>query len=113
MQGTIDYGIHYASRAQLDLTGFTDLDWAEYGNDRKYTSGFVFMIGSRPICWSIKKKASLALSSVEAEYRGVVNVAIQEVWLHGILTESGIRNSSSLEIYCDNKSTINISSDLV
>ena len=26
VQGTIDYGIHYAAGAQLDLTGFTDSD---------------------------------------------------------------------------------------
>jgi len=74
VQGTIDYGIHYAAGAQLDLTGFTDSDWEGDGNDRKSTSGFVFMIGSGPICWSSKKQETLALSS--AEYRGAVNVAI-------------------------------------
>ena len=42
-----------------------------------------------------------------------MNVAIQEVWQHGILTEFGIHTSSSVDIYCDNHSTINISSDPV
>ena len=55
VQGTIDYGIHYAAGAQLDITGFIDSCWAGDGNDRKSTSGFVFMIGSGPICWSNKK----------------------------------------------------------
>ena len=87
MQGTIDYGIHYAAGAQLNLIGFTDLDYEGDGNDRKSTSCFVFMIGSGLICWSNKKQATLALSSAEAEYRGVLNAAIQESWLHGILTE--------------------------
>ena len=50
VQGTIDYGIHYAAGAQLDLIEYTDSDWAGDGNDRKYTLGFVFMIGSGPIC---------------------------------------------------------------
>ena len=27
VQGTRDYGINYAAGAQLDLIGFTDLDW--------------------------------------------------------------------------------------
>ena len=71
MQGTRDYGIHYTTDAQLDLIGFTDSDWAGDGNDRKSTSRFVFMLGSRPICWSSKKQAALALSSVEAEYGGL------------------------------------------
>ena len=76
VQGTIDYGIHYDAGTQLDLKGFTDSDWEGDGNDRKSTSGFVFMIGSGPICWSSKKQAVLALSSAEAEYRGAVNATI-------------------------------------
>ena len=111
VQGTIDYGIHYAVGAQLNLIGFTDSYWYGDGNDRKSTSGFVFMIGSGPICWSSKKQAALALSPAEAKYRGAVNAAIQAVWLHGILTEFGIHTSSSVDLYCDNQSTIKISSD--
>ena len=63
VQGTRDYGIHYATGTQLDLIGFIDWDWVGDGNDRKSTSGFVFMLGSGPICWSSKKQATLALSS--------------------------------------------------
>ena len=69
------------------------------------------MIGTGPICWSRKKQAALALSSGEAEYRGAVNVAIQEVWLHGILTDFRIQTSPTVNIYCDNQSTTKISSD--
>ena len=71
------------------------------------------MIGSRIICWSSRKQATLALSLAKAEYRGVVNAAIQAVWLHGILTEFEIQTSPTVDIYCDNHSTIKISSDLV
>ena len=71
------------------------------------------MIRSGPICWSNKKHAALALSSAEVEYRGAVNIAIQEVWLHGILTDFGIQTSPTIDIYCDNQSVIKISSDHV
>ena len=87
VQGTIDYAIHYDVGAQLDLTGFIDSYWEGDENDRKYTSSFVFMIGSGPICWSNKKKVALALSLAEAEYPGAVNAAIQTVWLHGIFID--------------------------
>ena len=40
-----------------------------------------------------------------------MNATIQEVWLHGILTEFGIPNSSMVDLYCDNQSTIKVSSD--
>ena len=42
-----------------------------------------------------------------------MNVAIQAVWLHGILIEFGIQTSPTIDLYCDNRSTINISSDPV
>ena len=63
--------IHYTIDAQLDLIGYTDSDWVGYGSDRKSTSGFVFMLRSGPICWSNKKQVALALSSAEAEYKGL------------------------------------------
>ena len=113
MQGTIDYGIHYVARAQLDIIGFTDSDWVGDENYKKSTSGFVFIIGSGPICWSSKKQATLALSFAEEGYRGAVNATIQVVWLHGILIEFEIHTSPLVEIYCDNQSTIKISSDQV
>ena len=83
VQGNRDYGIHYIVDAKLDPIGFTDLDWDGDGNDRKSTSGFVFMLGSGLICWSSKKQAILTLSFEESEYRGVMNATIQEDWLHG------------------------------
>ena len=113
VQGTRDCVIHYAVGAQLDLIGFIDSHWDGYGNDRKSTLGFVFMLGSGPICWSSKKKATLTLSLAEVEYKGAVNATIHEVWLHGILIDFGIHASPSLNIYCDNQSTIKISSDPV
>ena len=79
----------------------------------KYTSGFVFMLGFGPICWSSKKQVTLSLSSAEAEYQGDVNATIQSTWIHVILTEFGIHTYPSVDLYFDNQSTIKISSDLV
>lgn len=75
MQGTMNFGINYAVDSPLDLVGYSDSDWAGDSSDRKSTSGYVFMIGFGPICWSSKKQSAIALSYVEAEYRGVVNAA--------------------------------------
>ena len=59
VQGTIDYGIHYAARAQLDLIGFTELDWEGDGNDRKSTSVFVFKIGFGQFVFPSRSKQHL------------------------------------------------------
>jgi hypothetical protein len=88
---TITFGIHYATDSTLDLTGFTDFDWAGDSTDHKSTSGYPLSLGSGPICWSSKKQATISLSSADAEYRGAVNITIQTMWLQHFLTELGIQ----------------------
>jgi hypothetical protein len=90
VQGTITFGIHYAIDTTLDLIGFTDFNWAGDSIDHKSTSGYSLSLGSRPICWSSKKQAAIALYSSEVEYKGVFNITIQAIWLQHFLTELGI-----------------------
>ena len=111
VQDTREFEIHYSTSGQLDLIGFNNLDWDGDSIDRKYTSIFVFMLGSGPIYWSSKKQVALALSSAEAKYRGFVNATIQEFWLHAILREFSIHTSPSIDISYDNQSEIKIYSD--
>ena len=47
----------------------------------------MFHLGSGPICWQSKKKNTIVLSSIEAEYRGAVTVATKAIWLQKILKE--------------------------
>ena len=71
------------------------------------------MLAEGPISWSRKKQSAIALSSTEAEYRGVVNEPTQCLWLHEILGECGFESEFSTIIYCDNQSTIRICNDPV
>ena len=45
------------------------------------------------------------MSSTEAEYIGLANVAKEELWLKNILIELG-RSPKQTIIFCDNKSSI-------
>ena len=95
------------------MIGFTDSDWVGDNTDRNSTSGYVFILAEGPmfvlaegpISWSSKKQSAIALSSTEAEYRGVVNAATQCLWLQGLLGECGLESKYSTTIYCDNQST--------
>ena len=73
VQGTRTHGIFYKAKYDLELVGFTDSDWAGDNIDQKYTSTYVFMLSEGPISWSSSNQSAIALSSTEAEYRGVVN----------------------------------------
>ena len=77
VQGTRTHGIFYKAKSDIDLIGFTHSDWAGDSTNRKSTSGYVFILAEGPISWSSKKQSAIALSSTEAEYRGVVNAATQ------------------------------------
>ena len=67
------------------------------------------MFGGGPIFWSSKNQAAIALSSVEAEYRGAVNACIKAVWLQGILSEFDIGSTLATILFCDDQSAIKIS----
>eukprot|EP00253_Pinus_taeda_P030191 PITA_30191 len=97
----------------LNLLGFTDSDWAGDTIDRKSTSRYSLSLRSGPICWLSKKQAAIALSSVEAEYRGVVNITIQALWLQHFFTELGVQFHQPIVIWCDNQSTLKFCRDPV
>ena len=62
----------FAFQSAEGLERYTDTDWAGCSRSRKSTSGGCLMLGQHPIkAWSATQ-ASIALSSGEAEYYGVV-----------------------------------------
>ena len=71
------------------MVGYTDSDYAGDIDSHKSTSSYMFHLGSGFICWQSKKQNTIALSSTKVEYRGVVNVAIEALWLQHILEEFG------------------------
>ena len=113
LQGTIDYGIFYKKGEKSSLIGFTDSDYAGDQDDRKSTSGYVFMMGSGAISWSSRKQPIVTLSTTEAEYVAATSCASQAIWLRNVLKELHFSQEGPTSIYCDNNSTIKLSKDSV
>ena len=103
------YDIHYAADSKLELVGYRNFDWVGDSIDWKSNSKYVFMFCGGSICFSSKNKDAIALSSAEAEYRGVVNACIQAVWLQGIISEFDLGSTLSTVLFCDNQISIKIS----
>lgn len=55
LRATTSFGIFYKKGENSYLIGYTDSDYAENIDDRKSTSGHVFMLGFGAISWSSKK----------------------------------------------------------
>ena len=69
----------------VQLAGFRDANWAGCVEDWKSTSGCCFSIGSGFVSWFSRKKNSVALSSVEAEYMAASMAACEGMWLRKLL----------------------------
>ena len=55
LQGTKEFGLFFKKGEKSDLFGFTDSDYAGDSNYWKSTSGYVFMLGTGTVSWSLKK----------------------------------------------------------
>ncbi|RVW83709.1 Retrovirus-related Pol polyprotein from transposon TNT 1-94 [Vitis vinifera] len=87
--------------------GYTDADWAENISDRKSTSGYFTFVGVNLVTWRSKKQ-KVALSSAEAEFRGIVKGICELIWLKRLLIEIGFAPSFEIDLFCDNKAAIDI-----
>ena len=78
LKGTVDYSLSYQGK-DLRLEGYSDADWGGDLDERKSTSGFVFLLNNGVISWSSKKQTCIALSTMEAEF-----VALSAVVQEGV-----------------------------
>ena len=113
LQGTANYGLFYKKGEKSDLFGFTDSDYAGDLDDRKSTSGYVFMLGSGAVSWSSKKQPIVTLSTTEAEFVAATACACQAIWLKKILEELHFKQEGAIAIYCDSSSAIKLSKNPV
>ena len=60
LKGTADLGLLYRRSDAEELTGYSDSDWAGDLDDRKSTSGYMFMLSGAPISWKSRKQSSVA-----------------------------------------------------
>eukprot|EP00253_Pinus_taeda_P011189 PITA_11189 len=90
------------------LVGFIDSDWVGDPNDWKSIAGYVFTLGSRPITWACKKKSAISISSVEGEYRAIVEASKEDLWLRQILSKFGFHQQYLTKLWFDNQSAIQL-----
>ncbi|KAH9799278.1 hypothetical protein KPL71_000300 [Citrus sinensis] len=113
LRSTAEFGLFYKKGKKSDLYGFADSDYAGDLDDRRSTSGYVFMFGSAAISWSSKKQPIVTLSTTEAEFVAAASCACQALWLRNILHELQFKQPESTQIFCDNSSTIKLSKNPV
>ncbi|XP_020688780.2 uncharacterized protein LOC110104145, partial [Dendrobium catenatum] len=89
IKGSLNYGLPI-SCGSMQLSSYTDADWAANTTDRKSMSGYCTYLGHNLISWSVKKQTTVARSSTEAEYRSLASATSDILWIRRLADELGI-----------------------
>ena len=81
---------HYRWQTVDHVDVYTDTDWARCHRTRKSTSGGCAILGAHPIKTWTSTQSSVALSSGEAEFNGVVRGAGVDLGYQSLLHDLGI-----------------------
>ena len=93
--------------SDLEIVGYTNADFARDVDDRKSTSGHVFLFGGIAISWLSKKQGCVAKHTMEAEYISCSTAVSEAVWIKRYVDslKLGIPNRP-VDVFYDNKSAI-------
>ena len=96
-----------------EVVGYCDADWAGDRADRRSTTGYCTFIGGNLVTWKSKKQKVVSCSSAEAEYRAMLKLTNELVWIKGILKHLEIDQATPMTMHCDNQAAIHIASNSV
>ncbi|CAL9133499.1 unnamed protein product [Musa textilis] len=108
LQRTKDYMLTYKRSDQLEVTGYSDADFANCLNSRKSTSGSIFMLTGGAISWKSAKQSLIASSTIEAEFVACFEATNQALWLRNFISRLGVVDliAKPLKIFCDNTAAV-------
>jgi hypothetical protein len=88
LRGTIDTRISFSAPNSLSnpqLIGYSDSDFAADLDNRRSTSGFVFLLNGGPISWKSKQQSLVTSSTHDAKYVGLAIASYEVIWLRKVL----------------------------
>ncbi|CAA0818855.1 cysteine-rich RLK (RECEPTOR-like protein kinase) 8 [Striga hermonthica] len=96
LKGTFDYGVLFKRAEHLEILAYTDADWAGNPVDRRSTAGYFALVGGNLVSWRSKKQKVVALSSAEAEFRGIKSGITEVLWIRKLLMELRLFSGKTL-----------------
>jgi hypothetical protein len=102
--GTPNLGLRFSSKS-TDITGYVDADYARDTDDRKSTTGHLFLFGGCPISWNSFKQKGTSTSTAEAEYIALGSSVREALYLLQLFAEVGTQFAPIL-INEDNQAAI-------
>ncbi|KAM1634551.1 hypothetical protein TB2_012364 [Malus domestica] len=109
----MDCGLTFSDADSMELTAFSDADWASDVNTRGSKTGFMVFLGPNLISWQSKKQGSVSRSSTKAEYKALANAAADVAWIRLLLKDLHVYLPTPPLLHYDNVSTLALCSNPV
>ncbi|XP_074336061.1 secreted RxLR effector protein 161-like [Apium graveolens] len=107
-----DYMLTYRKSDHLEIIGYSYSDFGGCKDERKSTSGYVYLPAGGAISWWSAKQTLIASSTIAAEYIAYFVASNQALWLQNFVTGLRILGvERPLNIFCDNKSAVEYSNN--
>ncbi|GKB70996.1 putative RNA-directed DNA polymerase [Tanacetum coccineum] len=107
-------GINFAkSHSKFSVIAYSDSDWAKCPVTRRSVTGYCVFVNGSLVSWKSKRQATLSKSSAEAEYRAMASVTCEIMWVLKVLKDFGQCGLTPVDLFCDNKSAIQIAANPV
>lgn len=136
IKGTLDYGITYTRdldplqheaqfstgppstppKLQSDLLNLTVYSDSGYGGclvSRRSTTGNTTLLSNGVVYWTSRRQATVATSTVQAEYQAMAETGGQINFLRSLLGEMGFPQESATLLYGDNQGAIALANSTI
>jgi hypothetical protein len=113
LKGTRCLALQLGGANTLQLTGFSDSDYANCADTSRSVGGYCFTLGSGVISWSSRKQRTVADSSCYAEYIALHETAHEATFLRQLLMGLDLLPSNPTPIHCDNDAAAILTEDHV
>lgn len=76
-----------STKDSCPLEGFIDANYTGDLDTRRYTIGYIFCINGGPVSWRSIFQLIITLSTIEAEYIGIIEATKKVLWLKRLIRE--------------------------
>ena len=105
--------LRFRKSEHLDITAYTDADWASDPDDRRSISGYCVYLGNNLVAWSSRKQGVVVRSTAESEYRAMALCNAEITWINSLLSELKLKVEEVPVILSDSTSAAAIAANPV
>jgi transposase InsO family protein len=113
LKGTRLLSLVLGGHNTLQLTGYSDSDYANCPDTSRSIGGYCYDLGSGVVSWSSRKQRTVADSSCYAEYIALHDASHEVVFLRQLLSGLQLLPPKATTLHCDNDAASKLTEDHV